>query len=63
MCGQDRKSGSIRQFPRPSDLGLSGRPRQDSNLRTRLRRAALYPLSYGGWGNEKRISRQSWGVP
>jgi hypothetical protein len=39
------------------------RPRQDSNLRTRLRRAALYPLSYGGWGNEKRISRQSWGVP
>ena len=25
-----------------------GRPRQDSNLRFRLRRAALYPLSYGG---------------
>ena len=25
------------------------RPRQDSNLRTRLRRAALYPLSYEGW--------------
>ena len=24
------------------------RPRQDSNLRFRLRRAALYPLSYGG---------------
>ena len=24
------------------------RPRQDSNLRTRLRRPALYPLSYGG---------------
>ena len=24
------------------------RPRQDSNLRSRLRRAALYPLSYGG---------------
>ena len=24
------------------------RPRQDSNLRTRLRRAVLYPLSYGG---------------
>lgn len=23
-------------------------PRQDSNLRTRLRRAVLYPLSYGG---------------
>ncbi len=25
-------------------------PRQDSNLRTRLRRAVLYPLSYGGSG-------------
>jgi hypothetical protein len=26
----------------------TGCPRQDSNLRTRLRRAVLYPLSYGG---------------
>ena len=25
------------------------RPQQDSNLRTRLRRPLLYPLSYGGW--------------
>lgn len=25
-------------------------PRQDSNLRSRLRRAVLYPLSYGGRG-------------
>ncbi len=25
-------------------------PRQDSNLRTRLRRPMLYPLSYGGQG-------------
>jgi hypothetical protein len=24
------------------------RPQQDSNLRTRLRRPVLYPLSYGG---------------
>jgi hypothetical protein len=31
------------------------RPQQDSNLRTRLRRPLLYPLSYGGW----RISRSS----
>jgi hypothetical protein len=30
-----------------------GRPRQDSNLRTRLRRPMLYPLSYGGSGREK----------
>jgi hypothetical protein len=28
--------------------GQTGCPRQDSNLRTRLRRAVLYPLSYGG---------------
>jgi CheY-like chemotaxis protein len=27
-------------------------PRQDSNLRTRLRRPALYPLSYGGERSE-----------
>jgi hypothetical protein len=32
---------------------VSGRPRQDSNLRTRLRRPMLYPLSYGGSGREK----------
>ncbi len=24
-------------------------PQEDSNLRTRLRRPVLYPLSYGGW--------------
>ena len=28
---------------------ITWRPQQDSNLRTRLRRAVLYPLSYGGW--------------
>jgi hypothetical protein len=28
-------------------------PRQDSNLRTRLRRAVLYPLSYGGSATRK----------
>jgi hypothetical protein len=27
---------------------FASRPRQDSNLRTRLRRPVLYPLSY--WG-------------
>lgn len=33
--------------------GEDERPRQDSNLRTRLRRPLLYPLSYGGSGREK----------
>ena len=27
---------------------MGARPRQDSNLRSRLRRPLLYPLSYGG---------------
>ena len=31
-----------------SDQVNCWRPRQDSNLRSRLRRAVLYPLSYGG---------------
>jgi hypothetical protein len=37
----------------PTHVGTMSRditecPRQDSNLRTRLRRPALYPLSYEG---------------
>ena len=34
-------------------------PRQDSNLRPRLRRAVLYPLSYGGRGSFEPSSRPS----
>ncbi len=34
---------------RAGDRGGPGKcPRQDSNLRTALRRRVLYPLSYGG---------------
>ena len=33
-------------------------PRQDSNLRTTLRRRVLYPLSYGGPGQENFIARR-----
>ncbi|CAL2072239.1 hypothetical protein GPN2_22497 [Streptomyces murinus] len=32
-------------------------PRQDSNLRTRLRRPLLYPLSYGGVSVAERCAR------
>jgi len=32
----------------PTICRLIARPRQDSNLRTRLRRPMLYPLSYEG---------------
>ncbi len=40
-------------------LGVFERPRQDSNLRTRLRRPLLYPLSYGGFRAEKRVSARN----
>ena len=36
------------------------RPRQDSNLRTRLRRPMLYPLSYEGEG--RTLDRSPGGV-
>jgi hypothetical protein len=32
-------------------------PRQDSNLRSRLRRAVLYPLSYGGVRTDRPYGR------
>jgi hypothetical protein len=35
-------------------------PRQDSNLRHRLRRAVLYPLSYGGGKPGKPSKNRSW---
>ena len=34
------------------------RPQQDSNLRSRLRRPLLSPLSYGGCATQKGTSRQ-----
>jgi hypothetical protein len=34
-------------------LDRNERPQQDSNLRTRLRRPMLYPLSYGGSVTQK----------
>jgi hypothetical protein len=35
--------------------GQARRPQQDSNLRTRLRRPMLYPLSYGGCATWERV--------
>jgi hypothetical protein len=43
---------------RPSDAGNNGRPQQDSNLRSRLRRPLLSPLSYGGCATPKGTSRK-----
>ena len=40
---------------RPFSSGQAKRPQQDSNLRTRLRRPMLYPLSYGGCATWERV--------
>ncbi len=46
---QIRRAQALRSFSGDSAPTLElTRPRQESNLRTRLRRPALYPLSYGG---------------
>jgi diaminopimelate decarboxylase len=43
---------------------LAWRPRQDSNLRHRLRRPVLYPLSYGGEGDGRHIgAAPPWPAP
>ena len=42
----------------PVGTATKGRPQQDSNLRSRLRRPLLSPLSYGGW-RLKRVSVNS----
>jgi hypothetical protein len=41
-----------------SNAGQKGRPQQDSNLRSRLRRPLLSPLSYGGCATPKGTSRK-----
>ena len=43
---------------RPFGAGQKGRPQQDSNLRSRLRRPLLSPLSYGGGATPKGTSRK-----
>ena len=46
---QIRRAQALRSFSGDSAPTLElTRPRQESNLRTRLRRPALSPLSYGG---------------
>ena len=40
---------------RPNVPGNKERPQQDSNLRSRLRRPLLSPLSYGGYATLERV--------
>ena len=41
---------------------ITWRPRQDSNLRHRLRRPVLYPLSYEGSDGHRRYTGASQGA-
>ena len=48
--------------PAPEGQGHLERPRQDSNLRTRLRRAMLYPLSYESFPLLRLVSSRQSGT-
>ncbi len=53
---KDRQRGPKWRRRTSSDLAFCLCPRQDSNLRPCLRRAVLYPLSYGGSGRPDATS-------
>jgi hypothetical protein len=53
-----RAAGSVLPGQSPFGLFASGCPRQDSNLRSRLRRPLLSPLSYGGSRTGARLPAQ-----
>jgi hypothetical protein len=63
ICWHDL-SGNVNQPARvpagqsPVNAGHGKRPQQDSNLRSRLRRPLLSPLSYGGCATPKGTSRK-----
>ena len=59
-----RQDSNLR-FRRSAECGALYllRPRQDSNLRFRLRRAALYPLSYGGQYGQLRCEPTPQALP
>src|SRR5437867_11970676 len=46
---------NLRPAQRAKPLLSTKRPQQDSNLRSRLRRPMLYPLSYGGYATWERV--------
>ena len=51
------RSTRLGSFPQVNRVwpGQVGRPQQDSNLRSRLRRPLLSPLSYGGYATLERV--------
>jgi hypothetical protein len=60
MCNEPNSSrirdSRIRLFSLFTRL-FTLRPRRDSNSRSRLRRAVLYPLSYGGYSIDILLAR------
>ena len=62
----ERPNGRTHDYwVRPSTMSrdITLCPRQDSNLRFRLRRATLYPLSYGGSGTTRSLAGAPEPVP
>ena len=60
--------GPANEMPAQKGLlsGSGKRPQQDSNLRSRLRRPMLYPLSYGGSVTQERVPAKrpcAWHAP
>ena len=53
-----KQSARVLAGQRPIDAAHDKRPQQDSNLRSRLRRPLLSPLSYGGCATPKGTSRK-----
>ena len=53
-----KKPARVPAGQRTVSAGQDKRPQQDSNLRSRLRRPLLSPLSYGGCATPKGTSRK-----
>ena len=53
-----KKPARVLAGQRPIDAASDVRPQQDSNLRSRLRRPLLSPLSYGGCATSKGTSHK-----
>ena len=56
---EDRQPSDISLMRWPVPLVVTKRPQQDSNLRSRLRRPLLSPLSYGGYATGKEYHERA----
>jgi hypothetical protein len=58
VTGRDNGHSDVPAGQAHKTPGKSKRPQQDSNLRSRLRRPLLSPLSYGGCATPKGTSHK-----